>query len=149
MGLRSYVKSTVKDNTNVKGWASWGTIKEVGQNIGTFLKVEKRDAPKKETFEEAIKRFGFSEADIVRRAQSHFKVALFCGCLGAVAIVLMIYLFMKTMLLSSLVALSVAILMFSYAFREHFYYFQMKQRRLDCTVSEWFSNLLGRERKNV
>ncbi len=152
MGIKNFVKNTVKDNVNVKGWASWGAIKDNAKSIGTFMDAFKADnqatAATKETFDEAVKRYGLSEKDIAARMKSYFMVAVICAILGAAAFLWMFYLFfLEGMFLSGLVALALSVLMFSYAFREHFRYYQMKQRRLDCTFQEWLSHLLDQKRK--
>lgn len=150
MGLRSFIKNTAKTNTNVKGWASWGEIKQNAQVVGTFMDTFKKrnQTAQPETFEEAVKRLSLSEQDINARMKSYFRVAALCAILGFAALGWTFYLLLfRAMFLSSLVGLGLAGLMFTYAFREHFYYFQMKNRRLNCTVKEWFSSLLHREVK--
>ena len=153
MGMRSFIKRTAKDNTNVKAWASWGLIKENAKTIGTFMDSlnpeDQAKEPAKETFEEAMKKYNLSENDVILRAKKHFRVALLCVIFGVAAFLWMFVLFFKGMFLSGIVALAVSLLMCSYAFREHFYYFQMKQRRLNCTFKEWFSNLFHFAGKNI
>lgn len=153
MGIRSVVKKGVKNNTNFKRWAAWDTIKGNGKIIGNFISdlraPHTKDVPVKETFEEAVARYQLSETDIRKRMRSHFRVALFCVLLGLVALGWTVYWLMQWMFLSGLVALALAMLMFAYAFREHFYYFKMKKRRLDCTVHEWFSSFCPVKRKKA
>lgn len=149
MGVRSYIKNTAKANTNVKGWMSWDAIRSGGQVIGGLIRgMKNSDAQTqpigKFTFEEMMQRFNWTEKDVQRYATSHFRVALFCVLLGLFGLGWTIYLFAKFMLLSGCMSLSLAFLMFAYAFREHFYYFQFKKRRLNCTVQEWFSGLFSR-----
>jgi len=143
MGIGSYLKNTAKDNVNVKGWSSWITVKDNAKTITGILKDVKTEAEKpvvKATFAETVKKFGLSESDLNARMKSYFRVAVLCAILGLAAFCWTIFLLSKLMFLSSLMALSLSALMFAYAFREHFYYFQIKQKRLDCTFSEWFSS---------
>lgn len=154
MGLRQYVKNTVKDNTNVKTWSSWETVKDNARTVYGFVQdlkpVDQTGLPVPTTFEAAIRQYGLSEADIRSRMRTHFFVAVFCLVLGFVAIGWMIFLLTKLMFLSALVAFSLGALMLAYAFREHFFYFQMKQRRLNCSVSEWFSSFFAKKtKKNI
>jgi len=48
------------------------------------------------------------------------------------------YLFTKGMWMSSLVALSGAVLMLAYTAREGLVAYSIQQRRLNCTIKEWF-----------
>ncbi len=139
MGLRSYLKNTAKDNSNVKKWSSWDSVADQAKVIGSFVKDfnEPAVAPVKTTFEEAVKRYGLSEHDIQARMKSHLFVSIICAILCVFAFAWAIFLLAKLMILSSLVSLSLAVLMFAYGFRENFFYFQLKQRRLDCTFREW------------
>lgn len=143
MGIGNYFKNTVKDNVNVKGWSAWNTIKENGKTIDGIIKDVKVDLTKpvqKTTFADVVKKAGLSENDIIARMKSYYRVALICALLGLGSLCWGFNLLFKSMFLSSLMAFSLSALMFAYAFREHFYYFQLKQRRLDCTVTEWFSS---------
>lgn len=153
MGIRSFIKNTVKTNTNVKSWSAWNTIKENANVVKGFandIKVPDAINPGvKVTFEDAMKKYGVSESDLASRMKSHFTVAIFCGLLGLAALIWTIYLLTKLMFLSSLVGIALSLLMFSYGFREHFYYYQIKQRRLNCTVKEWLSGFLSNKRSDV
>ena len=150
MGFRSYVKKTAKNNTNVRGWSSWDTIKENARTVCGFvedLKPRAQNAiPVQTTFEQMVSQYGLSESDLRSRMKTHFFVSVFCLILGCFAIGWMIFLLTKLMFLPALVAFSLAALMFAYAFREHFFYFQIKQRRLNCTPSEWFSSLFSKKK---
>ncbi|OGT45791.1 MAG: hypothetical protein A3E82_07130 [Gammaproteobacteria bacterium RIFCSPHIGHO2_12_FULL_38_11] len=151
MGIGSYLKNTVKDNANVKGWSSWGAVKDNAKTIGGILKDVKTEAEKpivKTTFAEAIKKYGLSESDLNARMKSYFRVAVFCAVLGLVAFCWTLFLLFKLMFLSSLMALGLSTLMLAYAFREHFYYFQIKQKKLDCTVHEWVSSFFPNKTGN-
>ena len=148
MGIRSYLKNTVKDNTNVKGWASWESLKKNGKTVASLLndlKTPDLSQPiNKVSFDEAMKRYGLTDKDMQKRMQSHWYVAVVCAVLGVGTLGWTIHLLTKSLFLSSLVSLALAALMLVYAFREHFYYFQMKKRRLDCTVREWIFSFFSR-----
>ncbi len=150
MGFRSYIKNTAKNNTNVKGWSSWNDIKSNAKTVYGFvedLKPKAQDAiPIETTFEQMVRQYGLSENDLRSRMKTHLLVSVFCLLLGFFAIGWMIFLLTKLMFLPALVAFSLAALMFAYAFREHFFYFQIRQRRLNCTLTEWFSSLFSKKK---
>lgn len=146
MIIVDYIKRTFSNNTNVRGWTSWESIKENGKVVADLAKGvnPETDAPNYEAanFKEAMKHYGLTEADLKKRMRTHFLVAITCALLGLVALVWGGYLLSKTMFLSTLVALALAALMFVYAFREHLFYTKIKERRLNITVKEWFKMLI-------
>lgn len=150
MGIRDYVKNTFKANTNVKGWASWDAVKGNAKVVGRFvddLKVpDEKIPPVAISFEEAMKKYGMTEADVRKSMNGHLQTAIVCLVFSVGAFVWMFYLLFIGMILSSVVSLSLSALMAAYGFREHFHYFQMKQRRLTCTVNEWVSSFFSSKR---
>ena len=148
MGVRNYVKRTVKNNTNVKGWVSWDHIKDNASIVKGFfqdLQTAERTQPAVQSdFNETIQRLGWSEKDLQSRMRNHLIIAVFSTLCGVAALAWFGFLLSRLMFLSSLVSLSLSCLMFAYAFREHFSYFQLKKRRFHCTLKEWFSSLIGK-----
>jgi intracellular multiplication protein IcmV len=142
MGIREYVKRTVKANTDVKSWAAWDTIKgnaKVVESLAADMKFAETTAPSAGiSFEEAMKKYGLSETGLSHQMRTRFLVAWACFALAFAAFFWAFYLsIFKGMLLSALVSLSLGLLMGVYGFREHFFYFQLKQRKLNCTIAEW------------
>ena len=39
MGIKSYFKNTVKNNVNVKGWASWDVVKNNAKMVAGFIEM--------------------------------------------------------------------------------------------------------------
>ncbi len=151
MAAKEYVKKVIKNNTNASDWASWQVVKNNGRSVTNLLKsMGKTDQPDyvAESFEEAVKHYGLSESDLENRMKSHFSTAIICALLGLVAFGWAMYLLIaKLMYLSTIVALGLSLLMFSYAFREHFFYFKIKRKNLNCTVSEWLRSLIPVKRQ--
>lgn len=150
MGVRDYIKNTVKINTNVKGWSGWDVVKNNAEVVKSFaddLAAPKNSAPPAQvTFEEAMKQYGLTEADVKKNMRNHFLTAWLCFGFGVAAFLWTFHLLWKGMFLSGLVSLSLSALMAAYGFREHFFYFQMKQRKLNCTASEWISSFFAIKR---
>lgn len=148
MGVRNYVKRTVKNNTNIKGWISWDHIRDNASILKGFFQdlqaPERTTPPVHSDFDETIQKFGWSEKDLRSRMRNHIIVAVFSFVCGVAALVWFGILLSRLMFLSGLVSLSLSCLMFAYAFREHFSYFQIKKRRFNCTIREWFYSLIGK-----
>jgi intracellular multiplication protein IcmV len=91
-----------------------------------------------ETFEAAMQRLKLTEADIQQTARQYFLFVMLFVILSMTAfIVSFYYLFHHGTFAGWLLAMSVAILFASQAFRYDFWRFQMTQRRLGCTFKEW------------
>ncbi|OGT32986.1 MAG: hypothetical protein A3C44_06540 [Gammaproteobacteria bacterium RIFCSPHIGHO2_02_FULL_39_13] len=151
MGILNYFKHTIKDNTNVKGWTSWDSVKTGGKTVKDIIsdmKPAEQDSAKKMTFDEAIKKYELTEQDLARQMRTHLLVSMMCFLLGIGAMGWTFYLLFQVMILSGFMSLSLSFLMLAYAFREHFYYFEIKQRRLDCTTKEWALHFFSKSKKN-
>lgn len=145
MGLKNTIKKGLFSGYNVKKWVGLDEVKRSGRTIknlysdlyGSEAKSAQSKAP--QSFEQAVKQYGLTEQDIQKRMKTHLIVAICCFIAIFPVFIYALYLFFaKVMILPGFVALMVSFLLSAYAFREHFNYFQMKQRRLGCSVKEWF-----------
>lgn len=147
MAVKEYFIRIFRKNTSVGTWSNWKAVKHNASSIKEMVKgvgsADQDNAYVASSFEEAVKHYGMSEADLRKRMKNHLVTAIVCAILGLFAFGWMINLvFFNGMLLSGLVALGLSSLMLAYAFREHFFYFKIKQRRLNCTVREWFLSFM-------
>lgn len=108
--------------------------------------ITPKQAKHQETFEAALYRLRITEADLEeRRQQLVWLFWLFSlitlGILGYSA-----YLWSQLYVRGGLVSLVVAIFAATLAFKQHFWLYQIKQRRLGCSWQEWLNyGLLGRK----
>ena len=85
------------------------------------------------------------EALLVQQ-KSLFRLSIFMVCLGLGFFGYALFeLFMGTWL-AMLITLIVVAFAFALAFRYHFLYFQMKEKKLGCTLSEWLHQGLLKEK---
>lgn len=115
-------------------------IKYMGKQLALTTTPEHQ-----ETFEEAKARQGLTDQALKSRArQCKFLALLF----SAVGVASLCYAFLfhlaRGHILAMCMTLMVAAIALCQAFRNHFWYFQIKQQRLGCSVREWFSYLLGK-----
>ena len=140
MAIRDIFKVSRKTFFNPSGWLDtesliaynttiWGSIR------GLFRAPA---AEKKETFAEAAARLHLTEEDIVRIQNNYLIYALIFIVLGVVLFLFSLYLaFYHNTFHGWLLALVAAGLAGAQAFRFHFWYFQVKFRKLGCTFEEW------------
>lgn len=126
---------------NFRAWSDWDRSKAVTQYfLGVFERVLMPKLPrksKKNSFESVVSKLKLSEKELQARAHglrrlSYILAAMAVFFLGYL-IYLSIYGSLKALLITSIELMIVLVL----SFRYHFWYFQIEQRRLGCSVKEW------------
>lgn len=149
MGFRRVVKKGLSGGLNPKRWLGYDQLKEDTASVGNIARsVFKREknTERKETFDDAVKRFNLTEEDIKKRMKTSKQlVALFLG-MGGLLFAYFVYQCATGHILHSFICLVLTALILVNAFREHFNLFQMRQRRLGCTYKEWVNSLFKRSK---
>ncbi len=144
MGFKNVMKKGLFSGLNPMRWIGFeqiaGNAKTIKNLADGIVKASgKEESPTHpHSFEEAMQRYGLSEDDIKQRMRTAVQISVICLLLSIPMMGYAIYLFVKNFPLSAFVCIMLTLLLWAYAFREHFNYFQMKQRRLGCTFKEWF-----------
>lgn len=141
------VRGTYRNFLNVPKWTSYDLIKE--QSVGMFGFIthmfRKRHASRTETFEQAMLRLDLSESDIKKRyKQVRFQFWLY-AVLGACIVAYAAYLLIVTTLIVSVLAFLVATICIVRAISMRFWMFQIRKRRLGCSLREWINSATLRE----
>lgn len=143
MGFKKTVKKGLLSGLNPMRWVGYeqisGNAKTIKDLVNGLIRKPAKNATHEETFEECLHRFNLTEADVKKRMKNAFRIVIFCLSLSVAMIGYTIYLFVQGLPLSAFVCIILTLVLLAYAFREHFNYFQMKQRRLGCTFKEWFT----------
>ncbi len=134
---------------SVKSWVSWDAIKGNTSYIKDTAKiafgVEKSE--RKETFEEAKARLNLTDAQIKDQQAGFLRIALIIGAFGMLSLLYTFYLLWNLQIGAMFVALAVSSLCFVTAARYHFWYFQVKNRKLGCTWREWLDAKVSGDEK--
>ena len=150
MGIFTTVGKSIYNNfLNVPSWINWSQIKT---NTSFVSRIVKRlFVPEKaefdETFGAAVKRLNLSEADLVKRQHLLIYEMSFYLLIAVLFILYTGYLFTKTNFIIATVGILLFCLSIVKACVAHFYYFQIKHRKLGCTLKEWLNNEIIPERK--
>jgi intracellular multiplication protein IcmV len=140
MGIKRSLKRAIKPFTNVRGWSDYDRTKAQTEGLVSSIRnlFVPRAARYKESFTEAMDRYHLTEKDLYHRRRQFVLLFL-------VQLVLMLFLlyYGANMLLAKqypggAVAVAFAFVMFTLALRNHFWYFQIKKRKLGCTLKEYF-----------
>lgn len=136
------IGKVIKPLVNFPAWMGWNQIKVSGNTIKEAAKLL-ADQPKshrQENFQQAIARLRLSEADLAQRMTFFKRMAFFyllvaIGLFGY-AVYMVIGEYWAAALLSTVLTVLAAVL----ALRQHFWYYQMKKRKLGCTLKEWWQD---------
>jgi intracellular multiplication protein IcmV len=149
MGIKSGFKKTFGTGLNPKQWVGSDQLKKdsktLAKMVGSVLKRSKKAAKTKETFEEAVSRFNLTPDDIKKRMKSAKEIVMILLVASAFLVVYAVYQwFFLGHFIAGFTCLILTVLTLSYAFREHFHLFQMRQRRLGCSYKEWLNSTFKR-----
>ncbi|MGE3920546.1 MAG: type IVB secretion system protein IcmV [Gammaproteobacteria bacterium] len=140
MGFYSGVKKAVKPLVDVPRWLDVNRLMQFGTFIGTAAKraFTFQKPEQKETFEQALARLKITEKDLAHRKRE-FTRLLVIYLIAFIAIFSYgIYLFSTAHIKAGTLALAISLIPLVQIFRFHFWLFQIKSRKLGCSVREWF-----------
>ena len=147
MGLFNGIKRIIRPAVDVPRWMDTDTIKRDSRVISdtTRFLFSSSQAFNRESFDEACQRLGLDEATLYQRQRQFLHIAL--GCLGVALLVFVysLYLLWHQSLLAAGISFIFTAVCLVQAFHFHFWFFQMKSKKLGCSVKEWFVfGILGR-----
>lgn len=140
MALKDIFKVSRKTFFNPASWSAFSEVKATTRvlwDIVSSLFVQE-STNRVETFSEALKRLQVTDEELQERSNTYFLYALGFLALAILGIVLSFYMLIHHRTFAGfLLGLSGSALFLSQAFRYHFWYFQIKKRKLGCTFEEW------------
>lgn len=136
------IKRVVKPFVDVPSWMGAREVGDYGRSIFSAVKGLFSTPPPPESNEDfsvAIARLRLSEADLQRRAQQFAVLAYLFLVIGLGVLAYSISLLLDGSFRGAVVGLAVTVFVLSLAFRNHFWLFQIKHRRLGCTFRDWLN----------
>jgi len=133
---------------NPKRMVGWDQLKE---SFNSFVRDPAKEVWERknkkiavtETFEQAVIRLNMSEEAIVARKKTFFRTALFFLVTAAVLFIYALDLLFSGLLLGTFIACVLVVIALALALRDHFWYTQIKHRRLGISFNEWTGYILG------
>ena len=126
---------------NVRRWCDYDRVK--GFTRFLFDGFKKFFIPQKgviaEPFAVIQKRLNLSEDDLLSRQKGLLRLSIIMGVLAALILVYSVYLFIIGGIMGGILGLVVMFIALALAFRYNFWYFQIKQRKLGCTINDWIN----------
>ncbi len=146
MGILSGLKKLAGRLVDVRvdRWVSWRYMKDSTANLTrTFKYLFVPATPQySETFEEAMERLKLSETDITHRKKEFLRLVCFFSVTALLLLGYSFYWLRQMAISATLISFCLAGFCLAQAFRFHFWYFQMSQRKLGCTLQEWWDSQL-------
>ena len=127
-------------------WLDVERVKGFTQYILGALKKLFVPQPQKasESFEAAQARLSLTDEQLATRQQSLFRVSLLMLVLAGLLFCYAVYQFLFGSMLGVLLTGVVILIALTLAFRYHFWFFQMKEKKLGCSWKIWlYEGLLG------
>jgi intracellular multiplication protein IcmV len=142
----SRVKRLFTSLFNVKSWIDYERIRAGKQYIvercTTYFVPGK--IQKTESFESAKAKLKLSDKDLLVRQKGLLRLSLTMAGVAILMFIYALYNLFYAYYLAVLISLVVVLMALAMAFRYHFWYFQIKQKKLGCSFREWFSQgILG------
>ena len=124
---------------NAEGW--WGYALHL---VDTIQKLFIPSAPtKKETLAIVMRRLKLTEEQVIKKQKQFFYLALFTFVLTLGALTHLLYMLSEGHFKALPLGVAVTVIAAAFTFRYHFWYFQIKQGKLGCTVQEWLKGTFG------
>lgn len=128
----------------IRQWSDWDRIRAGGAAMVDAAQKLFVLSPMKgtESFTEAQRKMKLTDADLAARAQALWTWSLFMFILGVLLFGYTFYHLFFGSIPASILTLSLTMLSFSLSFRYHFWYFQIKARKLGCSFQDWYQYVL-------
>lgn len=129
-------------DVRVDKWLGVDYLKETTGHYKALLMdlIVPQKARYSETFDEAVQRLELSDEALHARAHEFTKLFYFFIVLSMLVISYGLYLAYRGSFASALIAFCLSLYSLTQAFRFHFWLFQLKNRKLGCTLKEWFNS---------
>jgi intracellular multiplication protein IcmV len=136
-----FVKRVGKTFFNVSAWVNYGQLSSFAKSIANLFKrlFIPAQATYTETFAEAMQRFNLSEEDIQRRIKNFILLVSLWLIIALGVLSYALYLAFAGSWHGFIACIGLMFISLAQAFRYHFWYFQLKQRRLGCTFRQWLN----------
>ncbi|TNF69186.1 MAG: hypothetical protein EP298_04440 [Gammaproteobacteria bacterium] len=112
--------------------------------IKMLFKIDKVKDPCK--FEDLADR-GITDKKLRENLATFTFLYRFFGIIGVIVLLYTISLFYRTYYLGAIVGAAASVMFLAHAFKYHFWSFQIRNKKLGCTLGEWFDGLISRNKK--
>lgn len=146
----SRTKKVASSVFNLRGWFDYDRIRSYSKYLSEGIKkmvVPRKSSEKKQvSFAEMAAKMNLTEAQLKKRCQGLYRLSLLMTAIAIGIFSYSIYHLFHLNLKAGIVSFIVTFVALALAFRYHFWYFQIKNRKLGCTFREWYEQGLLRKK---
>lgn len=146
---QSKIITLISSIINVRAWFDWERVKSFTTYLSNGIKrlFVPQENNEVESFNEAATKLHISDADLLAKQKALFRLSLVMLVAACLIFGYAGYQLFYGSFKAVYVSLVVTLIALALAFRYHFWYFQIKTRKLGCTFNEWFRQGLLGEKK--
>lgn len=131
---------------NVRRWFDWDRMKffttYLVNGIKKFFVPQPQE--KSESFEEAVEKLKLNEMDLVIKQKALYRLSMLMLGIATSIFIYTVYQFIYGSFKATIISFVVVLIALVLAFRYHFWFYQIKNRKLGCSIQEWYrKGLLG------
>lgn len=139
----SRIKAVFNQVFNVKNWLDYERLKGFTLYLfngvkGVFVPKPQVVEDKSKSFSEVVATLELTEEELTARKKGLYRLSMVMFIVGLSILCYGIYNLIMGFFLATMVSVVVASIGFVLAFRYHFWYYQIQQRKLGCTFKEWY-----------
>ncbi|QRN02861.1 type IV secretion protein IcmV [Legionella sp. MW5194] len=143
----SRIVTVLKNIFNVRKWSDFDRMKSFTLYLGDGFKrlfVPQKTTGSGESFKMAMAKYNLSEKDLVAQQKALFRLSILMFIAAILVFSYAVYHVIYGSISAVIISLVVMLIALTLAFRYHFWYYQIKVRKLGCTFREWFrQGLMG------
>lgn len=148
MAIKDIFKVSRKTFFDPRGWADYDLAKvqsrELWNSSKNVLNTHIPEPEHVETFDQAMQRLNVKEEELSDISSTYLFFAGLFALFGLSMFGLTLVLLWGFYIAGAALATAFSVFLFSQAFQYHFWYFQIKHRKLGCTFDEWRRGWLDR-----
>ena len=128
-------------NFRVDKWLGYKNLKNTSFSLVATIKYifTVQNANIRESFAESLHRLNITEQDLIKKRQQFYHLMLCYLLMSAMMTIYAIYLAFNGMILSFITSLALTCLCLCHYFRYSFWLFQIKHKKLGCSLKEWLN----------
>ncbi|MBA2650212.1 MAG: type IV secretion protein IcmV [Legionella sp.] len=129
----------------ISRWLDWARVKAGSKYFYRSTKeiISPQVGKKQESFNSAVHTYKLNDQELHIKQQALLRLSLLMLSFATLILGYAVYQFIFGTIHAGLLSLVVMGIALVLAFRYHFWYFQIKQRKLGCTFQEWVKALRG------
>lgn len=125
----------------VRQWIDWERVKGFTSFLISGFKnlFVVKSSKKAQSFDAVKAKFRLTDAELLEKQRGLFRMFILMMIFSAFIFIYCLYHLVIANYYTALLSFIVTLIALTLAFRYHFWHYQIKYRRLNCSISEWFN----------